>query len=173
MSGGSWPVLSALDARVLRATDARYERSPERIGGLAGCAADVALSALRRLRIAYLVADDGCRPQRGGFVPTGGMSRWSMRRDSAGGCALWEAGARRGWWTTCRATCRGSARRSGEWRPVRGAGCRGNGGDRGRTARPGDRDRDGRSGGGVGDAAAGAPAAGGVAARAAGGGGAR
>jgi len=64
MSGGSWPVLSALDARVLRATDARYERSPEKVGGLAGCAADVALSALRRLRVAYLVEDDGCRPQR-------------------------------------------------------------------------------------------------------------
>jgi hypothetical protein len=64
MTGGSWPLLSALDARVLRATDARYERSPERIGGLAGCAADVALSALRRLRIAYLVEDDGWRPQR-------------------------------------------------------------------------------------------------------------
>jgi hypothetical protein len=64
MTGGSWLVLSALDARVLRATDAGYERSPERIGGLAGCAADVALSALRRLRVAYLVEDDGCRPQR-------------------------------------------------------------------------------------------------------------
>jgi hypothetical protein len=37
--------LSSLDARVLRATDARYERSPERIGELADCAADVALSA--------------------------------------------------------------------------------------------------------------------------------
>jgi hypothetical protein len=64
MTGGSWPMLSALDARVLRATDARYERSPERVGELAGCAADVALSALRRLRVAYLVEDDGCRPQR-------------------------------------------------------------------------------------------------------------
>ena len=42
MTGGSWPVLSALDARVLRASDARYERSPEKVGGLAGCAADVA-----------------------------------------------------------------------------------------------------------------------------------
>ena len=59
MTGGSWPVLSALDARVLRATDARYERSPEKVGELAGCAADVALSALRRLRVAYLVEDDG------------------------------------------------------------------------------------------------------------------
>ena len=64
MTGGSWPVLSALDARVLRATDARYERSPEKVGELAGCAADVALSALRRLRVAYLVEDDGYRTQR-------------------------------------------------------------------------------------------------------------
>lgn len=56
--------LSVLDAGVLRATDARYQRSPERIGELAGCAADVALSTLRRLRCAYLVEDDGERPQR-------------------------------------------------------------------------------------------------------------
>ncbi|HYB30230.1 MAG TPA: hypothetical protein VEF89_26735 [Solirubrobacteraceae bacterium] len=56
--------LSGLDARVLRATDARYERSPERVGELAGCATDVALSALRRLRVRDLVEDDGCRPQR-------------------------------------------------------------------------------------------------------------
>lgn len=61
---GRVPMLSALDARVLRATDARYERSPERIGVLAGCAADVALSALRRLRVRALVEDDGERPQR-------------------------------------------------------------------------------------------------------------
>jgi hypothetical protein len=40
MTGGSWPVLSALNARVLRATDARYERSPEKVGELAGCVAD-------------------------------------------------------------------------------------------------------------------------------------
>jgi hypothetical protein len=56
--------LSELDVRVLRATDSRYERTPEKVGELAGCAADVALSALRRLRGAYLVEDDGCRPQR-------------------------------------------------------------------------------------------------------------
>jgi hypothetical protein len=48
---GCLPVLSGLDGRVLRATDARRERSPERIGELAGCAADVALSTLRRLRV--------------------------------------------------------------------------------------------------------------------------
>jgi hypothetical protein len=64
MNGAASLMLSALDARVLRATTARYERSPEKIGEMAGCAADVALSALRRLRCAYLVEDDGCRPQR-------------------------------------------------------------------------------------------------------------
>jgi hypothetical protein len=64
MSGAGLLQLSSLDARVLRATDARYERSPERVGELAGCAADVALSALRRLRVASLVEDDGERPQR-------------------------------------------------------------------------------------------------------------
>ena len=61
---GPVPMLSALDARVLRATDARYERSPQKIGALAGCAADVALSTLRRFRGVDLVEDDGCRPQR-------------------------------------------------------------------------------------------------------------
>ena len=51
MSVACVSMLSALDARVLRATDAWYERSPEKIGELAGCAADVALSTLRRLRV--------------------------------------------------------------------------------------------------------------------------
>lgn len=60
----AWLSLNALDARILRATDPRYERSPEKIGELAGCAADVALSALRRLRVRDLVEDDGERPQR-------------------------------------------------------------------------------------------------------------
>ena len=64
MNGAVSPVLSALDARVLRAADSRSERSPEKVGELAGCAADVALSTLRRLRVACLVEDDGCRPQR-------------------------------------------------------------------------------------------------------------
>jgi len=64
MRGSSVVALSELDARVLRATDPRYERSPEKIGDLAGCAADVALSTLRRLRCACLVEDDGERPQR-------------------------------------------------------------------------------------------------------------
>jgi hypothetical protein len=64
MSGAVSLSLSALDARVLRATDARCERSPEMVGELAGCAADVALSTLRRLRCCCLVEDDGERPQR-------------------------------------------------------------------------------------------------------------
>jgi hypothetical protein len=64
MTARSWLVLSALDARVLRATDPRYERSPEKIGELVGCAADVALSTLRRLRGRGLVVHDGERPQR-------------------------------------------------------------------------------------------------------------
>jgi hypothetical protein len=64
MNGAVSPALSALDARVLRATDSRFERSPEKVGELVDCAADVALSTLRRLRGACLVEDDGCRPQR-------------------------------------------------------------------------------------------------------------
>ena len=64
MSGAWGSELSALDARVLRATDARYERSPEKLGELAGCSAEVALSTLRRLRVRELVEDDGQRPQR-------------------------------------------------------------------------------------------------------------
>jgi hypothetical protein len=64
MSRAWRPELGALDARVLRATDPRYQRSPERVGELAGCAADVALSTLRRLRVACLVEDDGERPRR-------------------------------------------------------------------------------------------------------------
>jgi hypothetical protein len=64
MSRASWRELSALDAWVLRATDARYERSPEKVGELARCAPDVALSTLRRLRVRELVEDDGERPQR-------------------------------------------------------------------------------------------------------------
>ena len=64
MSGAWRPELSSLDARVLRATDARYERSSERVGELARCAPDVALSTLRRLRVRELVEDDGERPRR-------------------------------------------------------------------------------------------------------------
>jgi len=64
MSAGSRLELSALDARVLRATAARYERSTEKVGELAGCSAKVALSTLRRLRVRELVEDDGERPRR-------------------------------------------------------------------------------------------------------------
>jgi hypothetical protein len=48
----------------LRATDPSRERSPERIGQLAGRQPDVALSALERLRVPGLVEDNGCRPRR-------------------------------------------------------------------------------------------------------------
>jgi len=64
MSRASWLELSALDARVLRATDARYERSPEKVGELAACSAEVAVSTLRRLRVRELVEHDGERPRR-------------------------------------------------------------------------------------------------------------
>lgn len=72
MSGVWRPELSALDVRVLRATDARYERSPEKVGELARCAPDVALSALRRLRVRALVEDDGERPQAVAAHPSRG-----------------------------------------------------------------------------------------------------
>jgi hypothetical protein len=62
MSGGGWPVLSALDARVLRATDARYERTAARVAKQVGCAEDVAKSCLRRLRAHALVDVDGRSP---------------------------------------------------------------------------------------------------------------
>jgi len=54
--------LSELDARVLRATDARYERTAERVSLMAGCREDVAASCLRRLRAHALVEVDGRRP---------------------------------------------------------------------------------------------------------------
>jgi len=53
--------LSPLDARVLAATSRDAERTAERIGEPAGCYADAALSALRRLRLRYLVENDGRR----------------------------------------------------------------------------------------------------------------
>ena len=58
MSGPCWLMLSALDARVLRATDPVCVRRVERVARLAGCSEDVARSCLRRL----LVEDDGSRP---------------------------------------------------------------------------------------------------------------
>lgn len=61
----SWSVrleLSPLDARVLRATDPRWERTAGRIAEQVGCREDVAVSCLRRLRGRMLVEDDGGRP---------------------------------------------------------------------------------------------------------------
>jgi hypothetical protein len=55
-------LLSPLDARVLRAVDPFYIRTPARIAKLAGCGEDVAASALKRLRRRMLIEDDGCRP---------------------------------------------------------------------------------------------------------------
>jgi hypothetical protein len=54
--------LSPLDARVLRATDAFYVRTAERVARLADCSEDVASSCLRRLRGRMLVEPDGSRP---------------------------------------------------------------------------------------------------------------
>jgi hypothetical protein len=62
MSGVLSLTLSALDARVLSATDPFRERSVVRFAELAGCSEDVARSCLRRLRGAMLVEPDGCRP---------------------------------------------------------------------------------------------------------------
>jgi hypothetical protein len=53
--------LSDFDARLLRATDPGWERTPARIGQLAGCAPDIAVNTPRRLRNRYLV-QDGQRP---------------------------------------------------------------------------------------------------------------
>ena len=55
-------VLSPLDARMLRATDPRRERTAESVARLVGCSEDVAASCLRRLRGRMLVEVDGCRP---------------------------------------------------------------------------------------------------------------
>jgi hypothetical protein len=63
MSGSlSLMPLSALDARVLRATDPLRERTAARVALLACCSEDVAGSCLRRLRGRMLVEVDGCRP---------------------------------------------------------------------------------------------------------------
>jgi hypothetical protein len=62
MSGVASLTLSALDVRVLRATDALRERTAERVAGIVGCSEDVAASCLRRLRGRMLVEVDGCRP---------------------------------------------------------------------------------------------------------------
>jgi hypothetical protein len=55
-------LLSALDARVLRAVDPSYIRTLARIAKLAGCAEDLAASALKRLRRRMLIEPDGSRP---------------------------------------------------------------------------------------------------------------
>jgi hypothetical protein len=62
MSGAVSLTLSALDARVLRATDPLRERTAVRVAGIVGCSEDVAVSCLRRLRGGMLVEVDGCRP---------------------------------------------------------------------------------------------------------------
>ena len=63
MSVAWWLVLSPLDARVLRATDALWGRTAAGVAGRAGCAEDVAVSCLRRLRGRMLVeVDNRCRP---------------------------------------------------------------------------------------------------------------
>ncbi len=62
MSGAVPLTMSALDARVLRATDPSRERTVARVAGIVGCSEDVAGSCLRRLRGRMLVEVDGCRP---------------------------------------------------------------------------------------------------------------
>jgi hypothetical protein len=63
MSRLRWPpVLSPVDARVLRATDPLRVRTVGRVAQLAGCSEDVARSCLRRLRGRMLVEPDGSRP---------------------------------------------------------------------------------------------------------------
>ena len=57
-------VLSALEARVLRATDPLRERTVGRVAQLAGCSEDVAHGCLRRLRGRMLVEVDGSRPTK-------------------------------------------------------------------------------------------------------------
>ena len=62
MTGAALVRLSALDARVLRATDPSRERTAARVAGIVGCSEDLACSSLRRLRGRMLVEVDGCRP---------------------------------------------------------------------------------------------------------------
>jgi hypothetical protein len=63
MSRLGWPpVLSELDARVLRTIDPRYERTVGRVARVAGCSEDVARGCVRRLRGWMLIEPDGCRP---------------------------------------------------------------------------------------------------------------
>ena len=62
MTGAVSLALSALDVRVLRATDPLRERTVERVARVAGCSEDLARSSLRCLRGRTLVEPDGCRP---------------------------------------------------------------------------------------------------------------
>ena len=55
-------LLSALDARVLRAVDTSHIRTVARIAELAGCAEDLAACSLKRLRRRMLIEPDGSRP---------------------------------------------------------------------------------------------------------------
>jgi hypothetical protein len=55
-------LLSPLDARVLRAVDPSYLRTVARIAKHAGCAEDLAASAIKRLRRRLLIEPDGSRP---------------------------------------------------------------------------------------------------------------
>jgi hypothetical protein len=87
-----WPVLSELDARVLRATDARCVRIVERVAERAGCGEDVAKSVLRRLRVRMLVEDDGCSSERlAAHLCRRGRARASAVIPGSGG----QGGARR------------------------------------------------------------------------------
>ena len=54
--------LTALEARVLRATSPTRERTVQRIATMIDCPEDVARSCLRRLRARTLIEPDGCRP---------------------------------------------------------------------------------------------------------------
>jgi hypothetical protein len=62
MTGAVWLKLTPLEARVLRATDAYYERTVERVARIADCSEEEARGALRRLRGKMMVEPDGCRP---------------------------------------------------------------------------------------------------------------
>lgn len=62
MSGPGWLSLSPLDARVLRATEPLRERTAVGVAKQVGCAEDVCLSCLRRLRGRMMVEVDGRRP---------------------------------------------------------------------------------------------------------------
>ena len=86
--------LSALDARVLRATDARYERSPERIGSWR-----VARQMWRSRRCAGFAAPVWLRMmasvRSGGCARIAATWRWSTRRERRGAARSGRAGDER------------------------------------------------------------------------------